>query len=229
MNYLLTGYNVSFASGGHTNWHVADGLQYHVKPMDAAEYAASVHGLFEMYPDYSNRAHLNMLSSHDTARILTVAGDDVATVQLSALLMFTFDGAPCVYYGDEVGLDGAHDPACRASFPWDWEREWNTDILDAFLNLARLRQQHPALRRGNYTTLHAPSNGQLYVFMREYEGDKVLVAVNAGDHAANARLDGREIGDQIHNLWGSGGITVEGDELRVALKPRSGGIWQVDD
>ena len=228
MNYLLTGYNVSFASGSHTNWHVADGLQYHVKPMDASAYAASVHKLFEVYPEHSNLAHLNMLGSHDTARILTVAGNDVPSVQLSALLMFTFAGAPCIYYGDEIGLDGAHDPASRASFPWDWERDWDTDILDAFMNLARIRQEHPALRRGTYRTLHAPSDGQLYVFIREYEADRVLVAVNAGDYDANARLDRRELGSAFHPLWGSGAVVVDGEELRLTMKPRSGGIWQLD-
>lgn len=227
MNYLLTGYNVSFAAGTHTNWHVSDGLQYHVKPMDAAEYAGSVHSLLAMYPDHSNRAHLNLLSSHDTARVLTVVGDDIDAVRLSALLMFTFDGAPCVYYGDEIGLDGGHDPACRAAFPWDWEVDWQTDILDAFANLARIRQQHPALRRGSYKTLHAPSDGHLYVFLREHEGDRIMVAVNASDHAANARIDGRGIGSEVSTLWGSGGVTVDGDELRVAMKPRSGAVWQL--
>ena len=117
MNYLLTGYNVSFASGNNVNWHVADGLQYHVKPMDAAEYEGAVRGLFEMYPGHSINAHLNVLGSHDTARLLTVAGHDVASVKLAALLTFTFPGAPCVYYGDEIGLDGAHDPASRARVP----------------------------------------------------------------------------------------------------------------
>ena len=86
MNYLLTGYNVSFASGNNVNWHVADGLQYHVKPMDAAEYEGAVRGLFEMYPGHSINAHLNVLGSHDTARLLTVAGHDVASVKLAALL-----------------------------------------------------------------------------------------------------------------------------------------------
>ena len=161
MNYLLTGYNVSFASGSHTNLHVADGLQYQVKHIDAAEYGASVNRLLETYPEPANRAHMNILGSHDTARLLTVAGDNVASVQLAALLMFTFIGAPCIYYGDEIGLTGGHDPECRASFPWDWEEGWNTDILEAFRTLAQLRDQHPALRRGSYRTLHALDDGQL--------------------------------------------------------------------
>ena len=60
---------------------------------------------------------LNLLGSHDTPRLRTVLGGDVAAVRLAFLLQATLPGAPCVYYGDEVGLVGANDPANRGGVP----------------------------------------------------------------------------------------------------------------
>ena len=62
-------------------------------------------------------------------------------MRLAALLIFTFPGAPCVYYGDEIGMVGGPDPACRGAFPWDREHTWNNELLAAFSSLARLRQR----------------------------------------------------------------------------------------
>ncbi len=67
---------------------------------------------------------LNLLGSHDTPRIRHLLGGDLSAVRLATLLQMTLPGAPCIYYGDEIGMDGGMDPLCRASFPTDpaaWE------------------------------------------------------------------------------------------------------------
>jgi hypothetical protein len=51
-------------------------------------------------------------------------------------------GAPCIYYGDEIGLDGEHDPSCRKSFPWE-ESKWDQRVLSDVKQLVALRRQTP--------------------------------------------------------------------------------------
>ena len=64
-------------------------------------------------------AQLNLLGSHDTPRARTLCGGDMDAVRLAMLLQMTLPGAPCVYYGDEIGMEGLMDPDCRRAFPSD--------------------------------------------------------------------------------------------------------------
>ena len=227
MNYLFCGYNVSFAGGDRIDREQATRLQYPVGELDAAGYAAAVRGLIDTYPPRVLRSHLNLLGSHDTARILTVMGGDTASVRLAALLTFTFPGAPCIYYGDEIGLVGGPDPACRGAFPWNEGRSWNDDILAAFSSLAHLRQRSPALRRGRYEVLHAPPGQSLYVFAREHQTERLLIAVNAADHRAGTDLALPAAGPPPKRVWGVGEATADGAMLRIRVPARQGVIWQV--
>lgn len=68
----------------------------------------------------------NQLDSHDTARFKTLLGKDAARLPLAVVWLFTWPGVPCIYYGDEVGVDGANDPMCRKPFPWDERKQDGT-------------------------------------------------------------------------------------------------------
>ena len=227
MNYLLCGYNVSFAGGGRIDSEQATRLQYPVGELDAAGYAAAVQGLIDAYPPHVLQSHLNLLGSHDTARVLTVMGGDTASVRLAALLTFTFPGAPCLYYGDEIGMVGGPDPACRGAFPWEQEHTWNSELLAAFSSLAHLRQRSPALRRGGYEVLHAPRGEHLYVFLREHRSERILIAVNTGDHPALADLALSATGHPGRRLWGCGDAEHRQDAIGIRIPARQGAVWEV--
>lgn len=227
MNYLLTGHTVSFAGGDRIDPHEAARLPYRTGPLDAAGYAASVQGLLDTYPAHVLKAHLNLLGSHDTARIRTVMGEDPAPVRLAALLMFTFPGAPCVYYGDEIGMTGGPDPGCRAGFPWERPEEWDRETLGAFSSLARLRRERAALRQGGYRIVHAPAGQYLYAFVREYGSERLLVAVNSGSHEARAFLDPSVAGQAGERLWGVGKADTRDGHLRIRIPARHGAVWNV--
>jgi glycosidase len=92
--------------------------------------------------------------------------------------MFTYPGAPCLYYGDEVGLTGKHDPDCRKGFPWD-ETRWNHDLLNYTRSIIALRKEHQTLRRGSYQRLYAEE--RVFAFARKLEGDVFIIALNADD------------------------------------------------
>lgn len=120
----------------------------------------------------------NQLDSHDTARFKSLLGKDVARLPLAVTWLFTWPGVPCIYYGDEVGLDGNNDPFCRKPFPWHEEKQ-DTDLLGLYQRLARLRHRSPALRHGGCQVVYAEDN--VVVFVRVLNRQRVLVAINRGD------------------------------------------------
>jgi neopullulanase len=94
-----------------------------------------------------NRAQMNLLDSHDVPRALHTLKGDVAALKLSLLLLFLQPGAPCIYYGTEVGLAGGPDderssgpePACREAFPW--KQPWAADLCSYVSRLKALRDR----------------------------------------------------------------------------------------
>src|SRR5204862_106474 len=93
----------------------------------------------------------NLLASHDTARLASALPDPGAR-RLARALAFALPGVPHVYYGDELGMLGAGDPANRAPMIWD-ERAWDHAAIDELRALAALRRACPALVHGAYLTL----------------------------------------------------------------------------
>ncbi|HGL6327684.1 TPA: maltodextrin glucosidase [Citrobacter amalonaticus] len=120
----------------------------------------------------------NQLDSHDTARFKSLLGNDVARLPLAVVWLFSWPGVPCIYYGDEVGLDGDNDPFCRKTFPWQAEKQ-DVTLLALYQWMAKLRHSIPALRYGGCQVVYAEDN--VVVFLRVYQQQRVLVAINRGE------------------------------------------------
>ena len=116
----------------------------------------------------------NQLDSHDTARFFTLLKGDRQKMKLALGWLFCWIGVPCLYYGDEIGLEGENDPFCRAPFPWD-EQVWDHELLAHTRQLAQLRQQFPALRRGALQLLYA--DAESLIFVRLLQQERLLVAI----------------------------------------------------
>jgi cyclomaltodextrinase len=212
MNYVLTEAVLRFAAAGHMDAEVVAPVNLTLRPpLDAPGYEAAIGHLLAAYPEQVHRCNLNLLGSHDTARVLSMVGEDAESVIQAALLLFTFPGAPCVFYGDEIGLTGRHDPGSRRGFPWEHPETWNRDLLEAFRGLVGLRRSHPCLRRGAYRHLWA--EGSLYAFAREGEGEQLVVGVNPGDAPAGAQLSGWQGRPEL--CWGRGGEAAPGPARQV--------------
>jgi neopullulanase len=181
MNYLITAAVLSFFGNGRLDMTVvsqAGGLNGRVHPdIDATWFANEIDRLTNLYSPEITRSQLNLFDSHDMPRFLTCVSNDVPALQLAMLFMFTYVGAPCLYYGDEVGLTGAHDPDSRRGFPWDDSR-WNHDLLNYTRAVIALRKEHPVLRRGSFHRLH--SENHFYAFARKLENQSFAIALNAG-------------------------------------------------
>ena len=175
MNYLFTGPTLAFVAGERVRMDLVEEPHYFPYPaLDAAGYASKIQHLLQLYPWEIQLTQLNLISSHDVARALSVVGEDEASMVLATLLLFTFPGAPSIYYGDEVGLPGELDPDCRRTFPA--EQDWNQSLLEIHKHLIRLRHHHGVLRTGDYEVLHAVGHG--YAFSRSLDQETIVVAVN---------------------------------------------------
>lgn len=92
--------------------------------------------------DVSNAMALNLLGSHDTHRFLTLASGDTRKLAAAYAIMFFLPGMPCVYYGDEIGMEGGYDPGCRRCFDWDVSR-WDNDLRGVVKELIELKKSPP--------------------------------------------------------------------------------------
>jgi cyclomaltodextrinase / maltogenic alpha-amylase / neopullulanase len=226
MNYLFTGPTIAFTAGERVVMDYVKTPSYEpYPPLLAPEYAKKIQELLELYPWEIQLTQLNLLASHDTARLLSIADGDRASVELATLLLLTFPGAVSIYYGDEVGLAGAIDPDSRRGFPQ--KSDWDQALLTYHRQLISLRHTYPALRTGAYRVLYAQGNA--YVFVRTLDDEELLVAVNVGTEALNISLDLASLelkSDPEQQLFGTAKIKWPQaraiDHLNINLSPRSG-------
>jgi neopullulanase len=224
MNYLFTKPVLGYFCENLDMKEARKAGGYHdVKPLNQRQFTQAIDRLLALYDPAVTQVQLNLLDSHDTPRFITCARGDESALRLAALFMFTYPGAPCTYYGDEIGLDGQHDPECRRTFPWDASR-WNHDLREFFKQCIVLRKAHPALRRGSYTVLW--SKQDVYAFVRQLGDETIVVALNLSRETREASLPiNAAVADPtvFKNAWGTERYTVKQGKLNgLKLSPRTG-------
>lgn len=182
MNYLLTKLIAGFILDGDLDRTLIAGVGYAPIPtLDAEAFMTGLSQLLSLYPPQATQAQLNLLGSHDTPRFLSIARGDTSALKLAYLVMMTLPGAPCIYYGDEIGMLGGKDPDCRRAFPWE-EKLWNQDVRSFVQRCIRLRKLYPALRRGDLIPVpvpHNPERQRLLCYGRQLGEERLLIAINA--------------------------------------------------
>ena len=144
----------------------------------------------EHYPKENLYAALNLIGSHDRARVLTVLGGDMNALKMAMFLQFALPGVPSIYYGDEAGMTGGTDPYNRGSFPWG---KGNAPLTDFVRSLTAMYQETPLLRRGECEMLFFGEN--VLGCRRFDESGSVLALVNRGEEAVECfgvTVPGRE-------------------------------------
>lgn len=196
------------------------------------------------YPEAANFALLNLLGSHDTARVITAfqeglkelpghsgtLSEALSHLRPALILQFTYVGAPLIFYGDEVGLTGGPDPDCRRTMPWD-PKAWNQDLLSLYRQLISLRHQLPPLRRGFFQPLLTDDTAEVYAYARRLGDDKVIVVLNASDLPQTVILASEELELTEGEIWQEGlsgrSFEVEKGQLIIPLEANSGAIlWK---
>ena len=112
MNYVFSRLALGFFGGKTLNTEYKPG-GYTLVELDGRDMAAGVHHMYSLYSWEVAQSQLNLLDSHDTARTLWTVGGDESALRLCTLFQMTMPGAPCIYYGDEIGMTGATDPFSR--------------------------------------------------------------------------------------------------------------------
>ena len=161
---------------------------------DGSALRQTVMTILENYPPQVACCNMNLLGTHDTARILTALVDDfngtraekakrklnkgqkelaMNRLYLASLLQYTLPGCPSLYYGDETGMEGHNDPFNRRPYPWGKE---NALLLQHFQRLGNLRKNCKALRLGDTEFIQA--EGGKLSFSRSIGEEKIRIYVN---------------------------------------------------
>lgn len=143
----------------------------------------------ENYPKESFKANLNLISSHDVARIKTELNYDEAMVKLAVATQMTFEGVPYIYYGDEAGLCGGTDPDNRKTYPWKNEDE---DMIEFYKESINTRKKYNVLTNGD-TEFIDINDDDVFGYVRFNENfEKVLILINRSTEDKNISIDMKE-------------------------------------
>lgn len=181
--------------------------------IDVEEFDARLMSIKENYPAPAYYSLLNIITSHDVERIMTRMGDAPSRHEISKDFQASFKldgyalelakekatlvvglqmmlpGVPCIYYGDEIGMQGYGDPFCRQTYPWDNVDEVDKDgrIRQRYKNMIKLRNSSKAFSIGDFECVHKV--GHVYGFVRCYHDEKYLIVANLGTREERARVD----------------------------------------
>ncbi|TAH72105.1 MAG: glycoside hydrolase family 13 protein [Anaerolineaceae bacterium] len=172
-------------------------IDFACQSCDANTFGMRIMSLCENYPSEAFYSLMNLLSSHDSERILTMLGDapdrnkiskdEMAVYKLSelkselakkrlenvVLLQMTLPGVPCIYYGDEVGMQGYNDPFNRKAYPWGSE---DGQILSIYKKMIAFRQENSLLIEGDFEIIYMYKS--CLAFARYDKEKLILVSVN---------------------------------------------------
>ncbi|MDQ6423153.1 glycoside hydrolase family 13 protein [Paenibacillus sp. LHD-117] len=146
----------------------------------ASAFASAIGAQLAAYPQQVTESAFNLLDSHDTPRLLSLCGDHVGRLKLAALFQMTYPGTPCIYYGDEVGMNGEGDPDCRKCMVWE-PHEQDAALFGFYQDAIGLRHEFEAMRGSDIAFLHAGDADGLLAYERRSDGQRLLIAMNASE------------------------------------------------
>lgn len=174
-----------------------------------------------------------LLGSHDTERVKTLLNGSKEKLRLAYLLLFAFPGAPAIYYGDEIGMEGGKDPDCRRAFPWD-ENQWDQDLRQWIKKLIQTRRANPLLRRGKWKLPEPASCDGVIQMVREGGGQQLLVLANLKDEPCRVTVPANHenpfSSQNLTNLLGeSYPIEKNHNQWDITLPALKGGYFSISN
>jgi glycosidase len=185
---------------------------------------------------------ITFFANHDVARFAGAETSSLAKQQLAFALILTLRGIPQLYYGDEIGMTGDGDPDNRRDFPGGWpgdprnafSAEGRTaeeqKLFSCVQTLLRLRNEHPVLARGRLW--HLASDDSAYVFLRDSEEEKIVVALNISKSVRDIKVSLNDTPLQgaagAASLFGEATGRIVNSELLLQIPPQSLAIFRLD-
>ena len=172
-------------------------LRFILDQSDSKSLHQEIMSLYENYPRENFYAAMNLIGSHDTARVLTLLGDAppeqsltkteqrtfrltpfarqlaVQRLKLFSLVQMTFPGVPCIYYGDEVGVEGYDDPYNRGTYPWGKE---DHEVMDWYRRILRMHAEFEVLKTGDFRPFYFEPD--VYGFTRVGDEEEIIILIN---------------------------------------------------
>jgi neopullulanase len=181
-------------------------------------------------------------ANHDVPRFASAEGSSTAKLKLAFALTLTLRGIPQLYYGDEIGMQGGGDPDNRRDFSGGWIGDANDgftqsgrtpdqqEIFSYVQELLRVRREHAALRGGQLW--HLASDESAYVFLRESEDERVVVAFSNADKTRELHIPLNRTPMQgaaaLKLLLGGAKAELVGNELHISIPGQSVSIFLVN-
>ncbi len=184
------------------NYPVRNGILAFLTDKDAGFLADVLKSIYASYPKCSCDSLMNLLGTHDTERILTVLGEGssdysslsntelatrtlapdvrqkaIALLKAASAIQYTVYGVPSLFYGDEAGIEGYHDPFCRRTYPWGRECQ---ELLKHYRRLGEIRESNDVFVDGEFK-VDLAENGVI-AYSRYNENNTVRIVVNANEH-----------------------------------------------
>ncbi|MBE6534905.1 MAG: glycoside hydrolase family 13 protein [Ruminococcaceae bacterium] len=183
---------------GVMNYPLRDGIIDYLKNKETQKLNYALTEIIYNAPLEISNLQMNLLGTHDTERIITVLGGESSKgrsndylckkrmndsekekakflLKLAYTILATVPGIPSVFYGDEVGLEGYHDPFNRMPYPWGFE---DVELLSFYRKIGSLRKTESVYKIGEFKLLHLDK--ELLVFQRKQGKTKYLTVINIG-------------------------------------------------
>lgn len=188
---------------GVMNYPIRNGIIDYVRNGNLYPLVKAIDNLVNLYTPNAVSNSMNMLGTHDTVRILNVLSGQrtnlgrnaraheplstaarklaLARERLAAVIQYFLPGIPCIYYGDEAGLEGDADPFNRACYPYGNE---DMELIGFYKKLGKIRRSCKRACSGSYKTLYSEEG--IYIFER---GGELIVVINNGADIFECYLD----------------------------------------
>jgi len=190
--------------------------------LEPSRFAEKMTKVYHMYPHTVNKAAFNLIGSHDTPRILTECQGDLAKVKQIYTILLTFTGTPCIYYGDEIALDGGQDPGCRKCMPWD-EEEQNRDMFEHVQRLIALRKENPVLaNEGDLLFVHIDS--EVVMYKRESEKADAYILINLSENKKELSSEEWQSSELLYSnpetIWDGSHLSITDSGYAILMKQK---------
>lgn len=229
MNYQFTQACLGYFVGNKINWELEKNMMGlpRTKPLNSKSFLQRMHDLYSMYPEQASQSQFNLLCSHDMPRFITLANEDRNIHKLAVLFQLTYPGAPCIYYGEEIGMEGgmsgSPEPS-RASFIWD-ESLWDNDLREYYKLCIQIRHQNQCLRTGDFIPIY---NDERFIVYERSLGEQIMIiAINSRDTPAQLRLPKKELGETPKvwvDLLNKNNLVIFNDYFVGSLIPSQTGV-----